>query len=273
MACRLGRDRRELPLRPWRGRRRLAARSRSASSTGSACRRCRCSGSTASACRRRGSASSSARGRSTTRRACSVATRGSRGSSSVATREVASSASRPRTSPSTDRRCDPPAACTPASPCFPDGGRACRPRSRSGWNPTFGEGRPISVEAHLLDFSGDLYDQTAAAGVPALPAARAEVRLGRRADRADAARHRADADERHEHGRNERVERARRRRAYRSAACLARPVPRSDRNRLQLRRELVARRQVSRGAPRPRPCASRGHARRCSRPRPRRRRR
>ncbi|HEY1478967.1 MAG TPA: bifunctional riboflavin kinase/FAD synthetase [Gaiellales bacterium] len=28
-----------------------------------------------------------------------------------------------------------------------------------GWNPTFGEGRPITVEAHLLDFSGDLYDQ------------------------------------------------------------------------------------------------------------------
>ena len=28
-----------------------------------------------------------------------------------------------------------------------------------GWNPTFGEGRPISVEAHLLDFTGDLYDR------------------------------------------------------------------------------------------------------------------
>ncbi len=28
-----------------------------------------------------------------------------------------------------------------------------------GWNPTFGEGRPLTVEAHLLDFSGDLYDQ------------------------------------------------------------------------------------------------------------------
>ena len=28
-----------------------------------------------------------------------------------------------------------------------------------GWNPTFGEGRPITVEAHLLDFAGDLYDQ------------------------------------------------------------------------------------------------------------------
>jgi riboflavin kinase/FMN adenylyltransferase len=28
-----------------------------------------------------------------------------------------------------------------------------------GWNPTFGEGRPITVEAHLLDFSEDLYDQ------------------------------------------------------------------------------------------------------------------
>jgi riboflavin kinase / FMN adenylyltransferase len=28
-----------------------------------------------------------------------------------------------------------------------------------GWNPTFGEGRPITVEAHLLDFSDDLYDQ------------------------------------------------------------------------------------------------------------------
>jgi riboflavin kinase / FMN adenylyltransferase len=28
-----------------------------------------------------------------------------------------------------------------------------------GWNPTFGEGRPITVEAHLLEFSGDLYDQ------------------------------------------------------------------------------------------------------------------
>jgi riboflavin kinase/FMN adenylyltransferase len=28
-----------------------------------------------------------------------------------------------------------------------------------GWNPTFGEGRPITVEAHLLDFTGDLYDQ------------------------------------------------------------------------------------------------------------------
>jgi riboflavin kinase/FMN adenylyltransferase len=28
-----------------------------------------------------------------------------------------------------------------------------------GWNPTFGEGRPITVEAHLLDFADDLYDQ------------------------------------------------------------------------------------------------------------------
>ena len=28
-----------------------------------------------------------------------------------------------------------------------------------GWNPTFGEGRPLTVEAHLLDFSDDLYDQ------------------------------------------------------------------------------------------------------------------
>jgi riboflavin kinase/FMN adenylyltransferase len=28
-----------------------------------------------------------------------------------------------------------------------------------GWNPTFGEGRPITVEAHLLDFEGDLYDR------------------------------------------------------------------------------------------------------------------
>jgi riboflavin kinase/FMN adenylyltransferase len=28
-----------------------------------------------------------------------------------------------------------------------------------GWNPTFGEGRPISVEAHLLDYTGDLYDR------------------------------------------------------------------------------------------------------------------
>ena len=28
-----------------------------------------------------------------------------------------------------------------------------------GWNPTFGEGRPITVEAHLLDFSEDLYGQ------------------------------------------------------------------------------------------------------------------
>jgi riboflavin kinase/FMN adenylyltransferase len=28
-----------------------------------------------------------------------------------------------------------------------------------GWNPTFGEGRPLTVEAHLLDFSADLYDQ------------------------------------------------------------------------------------------------------------------
>jgi riboflavin kinase/FMN adenylyltransferase len=28
-----------------------------------------------------------------------------------------------------------------------------------GWNPTFGEGRPLTVEAHLLDFSEDLYDQ------------------------------------------------------------------------------------------------------------------
>jgi riboflavin kinase/FMN adenylyltransferase len=29
-----------------------------------------------------------------------------------------------------------------------------------GWNPTFGEGRPLTVEAHLLDFSEDLYDQS-----------------------------------------------------------------------------------------------------------------
>ena len=28
-----------------------------------------------------------------------------------------------------------------------------------GWNPTFGEGRPLTVEAHLLDFAEDLYDQ------------------------------------------------------------------------------------------------------------------
>jgi riboflavin kinase/FMN adenylyltransferase len=28
-----------------------------------------------------------------------------------------------------------------------------------GWNPTFGEGRPITVEAHLLDFAEDLYDR------------------------------------------------------------------------------------------------------------------
>jgi riboflavin kinase/FMN adenylyltransferase len=28
-----------------------------------------------------------------------------------------------------------------------------------GWNPTFGEGRPLTVEAHLLDFGEDLYDQ------------------------------------------------------------------------------------------------------------------
>jgi riboflavin kinase/FMN adenylyltransferase len=28
-----------------------------------------------------------------------------------------------------------------------------------GWNPTFGEGRPLTVEAHLLDVSEDLYDQ------------------------------------------------------------------------------------------------------------------
>ena len=28
-----------------------------------------------------------------------------------------------------------------------------------GWNPTFGEGRPITVEAHLIDFAEDLYGE------------------------------------------------------------------------------------------------------------------
>jgi riboflavin kinase/FMN adenylyltransferase len=42
---------------------------------------------------------------------------------------------------------------------LPDGGPRVPSAISVGWNPTFGEGRPITVEAHLLDFSGDLYDQ------------------------------------------------------------------------------------------------------------------
>jgi riboflavin kinase/FMN adenylyltransferase len=40
-----------------------------------------------------------------------------------------------------------------------EGGRRVPAAISVGWNPTFGEGRPITVEAHLLDFAGDLYDQ------------------------------------------------------------------------------------------------------------------
>ena len=42
---------------------------------------------------------------------------------------------------------------------LPDGGPRMPAAISVGWNPTFGEGRPISVEAHLLDYTGDLYDR------------------------------------------------------------------------------------------------------------------
>ena len=121
---------------------------------------------------------------------------------------------------------------------LPDGGPRMPAAISVGWNPTFGEGRPISVEAHLLDYTGDLYDQTAAPGVPALPAARAEVRLGRGADRADAAGHRADARA-HEHVGTS-VE-------LLALGRVARLLPSIRQEPLQLRCQLVARRQVSEG--------------------------
>ena len=62
-----------------------------------------------------------------------------------------------------------------------------------GVRPTFGTGRAVLVEAYLLDRDVDLYGAVLQDRLPRPAARRAAVRLGRRADRADAARRRADA--------------------------------------------------------------------------------
>ena len=69
--------------------------------------------------------------------------------------------------------------------------RAPRPRGPAGAaRPTSGSSRPsgaaeVTIEAHLFDFSGDLYGQRLQSAVHRAAAARAELRVGHRAGRAD----------------------------------------------------------------------------------------
>ena len=81
--------------------------------------------------------------------------------------------------------CCRPTASTPGGTSGPTA-RSTRPPSRSGGGPTFyAEAHASLLEAHLLDFDGDLYDEHAKVRFVGLAARRGAVRLGRRAGRPD----------------------------------------------------------------------------------------
>ena len=189
--------RRRLPLRVPPRRHRPPPRA-----DGRRARASRCSGSgwsrsraTPAACRTRrpGSASSSARASGARPPGCTPARPGPTrcgGRWWSATGGAGSSASRPRTS-----RC-PPGSASPRTASTP--GRSWAPTASSGRRaislgrrPTFYEDAEASLlEAHLLDFDGDLYGQAGQGPLRRAPPGRDPLRERRRPDRADGPRRR-----------------------------------------------------------------------------------
>ena len=127
------------------------------------------------------------RATSTGRAPCSVGTTRCAASSPTATSAGASSASPRRTCPCPARCCCPPTGSTrggssgPTAPCWPAA-------LSLGRRPTFyAEAHVSLLEAHLLDFSGNLYDEARPGALRGPAPRRGEVRLDRGAGRADPA--------------------------------------------------------------------------------------